>query len=832
MAEASDSELPGEPSSSANKPKEEYLEQWNALCEELGTSDPNEVLARVQTLKREMDRLDAQEDPHEEGLVTISEVEEVFREMNRKIEKLRERNAALAERLEKEDNEMGGAFQELYQKSEQLLESLDVTTMDEAQERVRQLNERLEGLYQEKEQLVQAGLSDAKEALDELSELREERDALRQERNQLQAERKELESELENVDADAKGRSADPDTSVLEAAVIVRDRIGVSSPNEAQAFTRRVKEIYERVHSRAAAHDIALDDAPDDAMGMLEEMAAQLDALPDPNDEPSPTSNGDTLPAEIGDVLGIHTVKEARELESLIDDTTTQLDELTREHRKLERAGLTVDDALTMIDNMEAQLTEMYHGSGSPSNGVGEDGNGLALLDESVTQRIADHLGDAPKDLETVSHIVKRLLDELDREIREREALQNAERDTDDKLSAIEEELGISSKEEAEHLSQLARQTKQRLTSLYQEKATLEELGLSSIEDAVDLIESMEDQLVDLYEDKKHADAGGTTGAEEPTREHEETLSAEQEKLEEALGLSAADEIIEMVQGLTSQLDELYKARDADVDPEERYEVLLWDRERDPSAQEEGESSQTGATLPMNSMEYQLEALYREKETLLHHGFSNARQAVSQVQTQQKQIDALQRENHTYEKQFDHLESELGTAQASRIVELVDTLESASDHSLEDILETPSEASSSHEYGVDLEAASPFVPEEILVRLEDMDSAELDALEVGIMSLGDDGTVQYLNEAALQLPGLQSIEDRSTVIGDNFFLDLAPSTNNNLFYGRFQKGQRRGKMDARFPYTFVSPNEGPQSFAVHLHRKRDGTATWLLFRPT
>lgn len=746
MAEAFDSEIPGEPSSSANKPKEEYLEQWNALCEELGTSDPNEVLARVQTLKREMDRLDAQGDPQEEGLVTISEVEEVFREMNRKIEKLRERNAALAERLENEDDEMGGGFQELYEKSEQLLESLDVSTMDEAQERVRQLNQRLEGLYQEKEQLVQAGLSDTEEALDELTHLREERDALQQERDQLQAERKQLESKLENVDAEAQGRSPDPDTSVLEAAVIVRDRIGVSSPNEAQAFTRRVKEIYERVHSRADAHDVALDDAPDDAMEMLQGMATQLDALPDPDDEPS--SNGDSLPAEIGDVLGIHTIKEARELESLIDDTKTQLDELTREHKKLERAGLTVDDALTMIDNMEAQLTEMYHGSGPPSNGVRKDADGLALLDASLVQRIADYLGDAPQDLETVPQIVQRLLDEL----------------------------------------------------------------------------------VERYEDKKHLRA--TTGAEDRTREHVETLSTEQEKLEEALGLSAADDIIEMVQDLTSQLNELYKARDADVDPEERYDVLLWDRERDPSAQEEGESSETGATLPMNSMEYQLEALYREKETLLHHGFSNARQAVSQVQTQQKQIDALQRENHTYEKQFDYLESELGTAQAPRIVELVDTLESETDLSLEDILETPSEASSSPEYGVDLEAASPFVPEETLVRLEDMDSGELDTLDVGIMSLEDDGTVQYLNEAALQLPGLQSIEDRSTVIGDNFFLDLAPSTNNNLFYGRFQKGQRRGKMDARFPYTFVSPNEGPQSFSVHLHRKRDGNATWLLFRPT
>ena len=51
MADASDSDSSSAPSS-PNRDRDWYVQQWKALCDELGTSDPNEVLARVQTLKR------------------------------------------------------------------------------------------------------------------------------------------------------------------------------------------------------------------------------------------------------------------------------------------------------------------------------------------------------------------------------------------------------------------------------------------------------------------------------------------------------------------------------------------------------------------------------------------------------------------------------------------------------------------------------------------------------------------------------------------------------------------------------------------------------------
>ena len=268
MPDAPDPDASNDSSSPEQEP---YVQQWTALCEELGTSDPNEVLARVQTLKRHMERTEDPDQEEGEGLVTISEVEEVFREMNEKIEKLRERNAALAEQVE------GDGDGALHQRTEQLLEALDAPTVDAAEERVQQLNERLEAFYREKEQLAEAGLSDASDVLDEIERLRSEREALRRERDQLQAE---------------------------------RDRLA------------------------------------DGAEG-----------------DTAPAEEAEGLPAEAGEILGIQTVEDAHELEALIGNMSSRLEQLRREHERLDEAGLSVEGALTMIENMEAQLADLYHRS-------------------------------------------------------------------------------------------------------------------------------------------------------------------------------------------------------------------------------------------------------------------------------------------------------------------------------------------------------------------------------------------------------------------------------------------------------------------------------------
>jgi photoactive yellow protein len=932
MPDATDPDAPTP--SSPNDP-DWYVRQWEALCDELGTSDPNELLARVQTLKRQMERSDA-EPGGDEGLVTISEVEEVFRELNSKIAKLRERNATLAERLEA-DSDSDDNLGRLHRQTEALFDTLGVTTFDEATDRIRGLTDRIEDLYQEKEKLIQAGFSTPADAIDEIDDLhseieqleskieqlRSEREQLHEEREQLRTERDQLQEEI----ADAESAPDAPDTAALDAATALQEQ-GIESPEQVEALSRVVENLHDRIRDWVDQYGVDTEPPPDSVIGMLRRISNHLTALPEPDALPSSAADalgattaaeaetladlihslaaqfadalnvdrdtlaqadartlllalddtdlsaagsdadapsGDALPAEAGDILGIQTVEDARELEDLIDDMSERLDQLREGHRKLDDAGLSPDSALSMIENMEAQLADLYHHSDRPQ--TSEEAPDAPTLDADLRDRI-ETLLDTPTDAaDDLSAVVRRLVDRLDTLSDEHAVLTDAdltapeaveriealeaqldEQQTDDadqsadgdeaarRLAAIDDVLGISTREEAEELSAIAHQMEEQLTMLYEEKQKLQDLGLSSIEDAADMIESMEAQLDDLYEDKEALRTAQDDGTDQQsTFQQLEALYAERQKLQQALGVSDAEDVIEMVETLTSQLDDLYTGRDAEVDPEERHDAQLWSPDAeavatDPDDTREEDANAAETTITLTSMEQQLEALYREKEVLLEQGFGSAEEAVTRLQTQKRQIDVLQRENHTYRQRFDRLKAEFGTERVPQIVDLVHTLEAEAEMSADE-LDLGTSSTEAEEYGVNIDAAAPLVPTDILEQLDERDDV-LSSLDVGAMCLNDDGTVAALNEQALQLPGLEDTSDRSVVIGKNFFHDLAPSTNNNLFFGRFQKGLDRGELDARFPYTFTSPAQESQSFLVHLYRAPDSDDTWLFFRPS
>ncbi|PSQ97783.1 MAG: hypothetical protein BRD55_01190 [Bacteroidetes bacterium SW_9_63_38] len=928
-----------------------YVRQWEALCDELGTSDPNELLARVQTLKRQMER-SGTAPGDEEGLVTISEVEEVFRELNAKIAKLRERNATLAERLEADadrDDNLG----RLHRRTEALFDTLGVTTFDEAQARAQNLNDRIEGLYQEKEQLVQAGFSTPADALDEVENLQSEIEQLKEERDQLRQERDQPQNEIDAAEPPADG----PDTDALDAAAALREE-GIESPEQVETLTRIVENLHDHVQDWVGQYGVDTEAPPETAIGMLRHLSNYLTDLPAPDTLPddaadalgvstaadaetladlvhqlaeqfadalavdpatlseadartllyalddtnlasaadstseadadverSPDSSpsGDALPAEAGDILGIQTVEDARELEALIDDMSDRLNQLREEQRKLDDAGLSPDSALSMIENMEAQLTDLYHHSDlSPSS---ESSDAPRSLDPDLRDR-TETLLDTPLDAaDDVNVVVRRLVDRLDtlsdehavltdagltapeaiERIHKLEAeLEEAEEDAEQppdaeplpdaanaaqRLAAIDDVLGISTREDAEELSEIAHQMEEQLTMLYEEKQKLQDLGLSSIEDAVDMIKSMETQLDDLYEDKEALrNIQDDSPEQQSTFQQLEALYTERQKLQQALGISDAENIIEMVQTLTTQLDDLYTGRDAqlwspeteapsttDASDEDMPDEDMSEEERPAKTSAEavgGSETADGNTaeqITLTSMEQQLEALYQEKEVLLKQGFGSADEAVTRLQTQKRQINVLQRENHAYRQRFARLASELGTEQISQIVELVHTLETEADTSIDSLDLDLSEASD--EYDADVDAAAPLVPPNVLEQLDEYGDVP-STLDVGAIRLNDDGTVAALNEQALRLPGLEDVPTRDAVIGENFFHDLVPSTNNNLFFGRFQKGLDRGELDARFPYTFTSPAQDSQSFLVQLYRAPDSNATWLFFRPS
>lgn len=99
---------------------------------------------------------------------------------------------------------------------------------------------------------------------------------------------------------------------------------------------------------------------------------------------------------------------------------------------------------------------------------------------------------------------------------------------------------------------------------------------------------------------------------------------------------------------------------------------------------------------------------------------------------------------------------------------------------------------------------------------------ELNTVSFGIIKIDDDGVVQFFNDYESKLSGVPPEE----AIDRNFFTQVAPCTNNRLFWGRFKRGVRRGDLDEMFTYTYTYKMR-PTLVDVHLYRDEAGN-NWIL----
>lgn len=129
---------------------------------------------------------------------------------------------------------------------------------------------------------------------------------------------------------------------------------------------------------------------------------------------------------------------------------------------------------------------------------------------------------------------------------------------------------------------------------------------------------------------------------------------------------------------------------------------------------------------------------------------------------------------------------------------------------------------------LDLAEASspaPFDPRFIDDRADD----ELDALPFGVICLDDEGTILRYNLYESRFARL----DRNTVIGRNFFAEVAPCTRTEDFEGRFRSfvadsGQGSGlRFDFLFDFKF-----GAQYVAIELCRAASAPRYYLLVNRT
>lgn len=86
-----------------------------------------------------------------------------------------------------------------------------------------------------------------------------------------------------------------------------------------------------------------------------------------------------------------------------------------------------------------------------------------------------------------------------------------------------------------------------------------------------------------------------------------------------------------------------------------------------------------------------------------------------------------------------------------------------------------------------------------IARVDDLSSEELDRLPVGIIELDREGRVVSYNAAEAKLAGRAP----ESVIGRDFFHEVAPCANVQRFGGRFREGVEAGSLNEIFPYTFA-----------------------------
>jgi photoactive yellow protein len=98
----------------------------------------------------------------------------------------------------------------------------------------------------------------------------------------------------------------------------------------------------------------------------------------------------------------------------------------------------------------------------------------------------------------------------------------------------------------------------------------------------------------------------------------------------------------------------------------------------------------------------------------------------------------------------------------------------------------------------------------------------LNSTDFGIIQVDEEGVVQFFNRYESELSGVA----REEAEGRNFFKDVAPCTNNRLFFGRFKKGMRRGDLDEEFTYTYTYKMK-PTLVNVHLYRD-SAKNNWIL----
>jgi photoactive yellow protein len=110
-------------------------------------------------------------------------------------------------------------------------------------------------------------------------------------------------------------------------------------------------------------------------------------------------------------------------------------------------------------------------------------------------------------------------------------------------------------------------------------------------------------------------------------------------------------------------------------------------------------------------------------------------------------------------------------------------------------------------------------------RLQNFSETELDRLPFGAIRLDREGRILSYNQAEADLSGRR----KESVLGRNFFAEVAPCTNVQEFAGRFREGVAAGTLHTVFPYVFDYKME-PRNVWVTLFYSNETNTAWVFVR--
>lgn len=115
-----------------------------------------------------------------------------------------------------------------------------------------------------------------------------------------------------------------------------------------------------------------------------------------------------------------------------------------------------------------------------------------------------------------------------------------------------------------------------------------------------------------------------------------------------------------------------------------------------------------------------------------------------------------------------------------------------------------------------------FVTPDILSKLGSLTRSDADGAAYGIVKVDNSGKILLYNRYESELAGVAP----AVAEGKNFFTEIAPCTNNKLFFGKFKAGVEVGDLNSAFNYTFTYKMK-PTNVQIHLLHDKSTKTNWV-----